>query len=180
MRSAPIGLYYHDDETRMIEVAKASGLPTHGHPTALAAAVGTAYLTALALRGESPETYVDKLAEVTEDIDGDFVACIHRVPAVLEMEDEEWALESLGRGWVGEEAVALALYCFLHSPADYRRTVLRGANTEGDSDSIACIAGAISGAYNGIEAISEEWVRDVENSAMSQDVAQQLLRARGA
>ena len=89
MRTAPIGLYYHDDEARLIEVAKASSLPTHGHPTALAAAVGTAYLTALALRGEPPESYVEKLARTTEDIDGDFVQCIRKVPAALEMEDEE-------------------------------------------------------------------------------------------
>ena len=36
------------------------------------------------------------------------------------------------------------------------------------------------GTYSGAEAIPEEWVRDVENLAMSRDVAQQLLRARGA
>ena len=178
MRAAPVGLYYHDDEARLIEVAKASSLPTHGHPTALAAAVGTAYLTALALRGEPPETYVEKLARAAEDIDADFVECIRNVPAALEMGNEEEALESLGRGWVGEEAVALALYCFLLCPDDYRRTVLRGANTEGDSDSIACIAGAVSGAYNGVGAIPEEWVRDVENSAMLRDVARRLFQAR--
>ena len=179
MRTAPIGLYYHDDEERLIEVAKASSLPTHGHPTALAAAIGTAYLTALALQGEPPETYVGKLARATEGIDGDFVACVRKMPDALGIENEEEALESLGRGWVGEEAVALALYCFLLSPRDYRRTVLRGANTEGDSDSIACIAGAISGAYNGIEAIPQEWVRDVENSTMLRETGRQFFRARG-
>ncbi len=177
MRSAPVGLLYHDDEKRLVEVAQATGLPTHGHPTALAAAVGTAYLTALALRREPPESYVERLAKATQSIDGEFVECIRKVPEALGMEDEETALEFLGRGWVGEEAVALALYCFLLDPGDYRRAVLRGANTNGDSDSIACIAGAVSGAYNGMGAIPPDWVRDVEGSAMLREVARKLLDA---
>lgn len=180
MRTAPVGLRYFDDLARLVEVAKATSLPTHRHPTGVAAAVGTAYLTALGLRGEPPDSYVERLARDTRDLDTDFVACLRRVPDALAMEDEEEALESLGRGWVGEEAVALALYCFLHTPEHFPRTVLRAANTEGDSDSIACIAGAISGAYNGLEAIPAKWVRGVENPAMLREAAQGLYRARGA
>ena len=48
----------------------------------------------------------------------------------------------------------------------------------GDSDSIACIAGAVRGAYNGVETIPEEWVRDVEDSVMLLEVARGLFRAR--
>jgi len=178
MRTAPVGLYYCDDEAKLFEVAQATSLATHGHPTALAAAAGTAYLTCLALRAEKPGTYVEKLARATEAIDGDFVQCVRKVPAAVAMDDEEEALETLGRGWTGEEAVALALYCFLRSPDDFRRTVLRGANTNGDSDSIACIAGAISGAYNGIDALPADWVRDVENTQMLRDVAGELFGGR--
>ena len=43
----------------------------------------------------------------------------------------------------------MALYCFCKSPDDFLATIRRGANTQGDSDSIACIAGGISGAYLG-------------------------------
>jgi ADP-ribosylglycohydrolase len=83
---------------------------------------------------------------------------------LLGWEDEEKALKYLGRGWIGEEAVALALYCFLRYPDDYKRTVLRGANTEGDFDSIACIAGGISGARLGIDAIPDDWIERIEKS----------------
>lgn len=74
--------------------------------------------------------------------------------------------------------MASALYCFCRSPGDYRCTVLTGANTVGDSDSIACIAGAISGAHNGIEAIPEQWRRDVEDADLLRETAAELLRAR--
>jgi len=80
----------------------------------------------------------------------------------------------LQRGWVGEEAVALALYCFLRYPNDYSKTVIRAANTNGDSDSIACIAGSISGAYLGVQAIPEAWIERIEKADYLADLAERL------
>ena len=177
MRSAPIGLFYHDDEERLIEVARASSLPTHGHPTALAAAVGTALLTAWALRHEDPKAFPARLARAMDHLEGgeETAALVRRVPKVLG-DPPEKALRagSLGEAWVGEEAVASALYCFCRSPGDYRQTVTVASNTVGDSDSIACIAGAISGAYNGLQAIPHHWRDEVENSAYLHEVASEL------
>ena len=51
---------------------------------------------------------------------------------------------------------------------------MTGANTVGDSDSIACIAGAISGAYNGLDAIPEDWRSTVEDSAYLLRLARDL------
>ena len=80
----------------------------------------------------------------------------------------------------GEEAIALGLYCFLRYPNTYEKVVIRGANTNGDSDSIACIAGSISGACLGIEAIPPDWVRRIENSAYLGDLAQRLAAKKEA
>ena len=87
-----------------------------------------------------------------------------KVKECLDWEDEEKALNYLGEGWVGEEAVALALYCFLKYPNGYENAVIRGANTNGDSDSVACIGGSISGAYLGIDAIPEKWIQRIEKT----------------
>ena len=84
----------------------------------------------------------------------------------------------IGEGWVVEEAVLLALYCFSKSPDDFLTTIRRGANTQGDSDSIACIAGGISGAYLGIRALPAEWVERIEKSNHLAEVAQRLAAAR--
>jgi len=43
--------------------------------------------------------------------------------------------------------------------------ILEGANTPGDSDSIATLAGALVGARCGINALPSDWVRDVERTA---------------
>jgi ADP-ribosylglycohydrolase len=86
--------------------------------------------------------------------------------------------QHLGEGWVGEEAVALALYCFLRYPNNYAKMVIRAANTNGDSDSIACIAGSISGAYLGIDAIPSDWTSRIEKSDYLADLAMRLEAKR--
>ena len=82
------------------------------------------------------------------------------------------------RDVVGEEAVVLALYCFLKYPDDYKKVVIRGANTNGDSDSIACIGGSISGAYLGIGAIPDQWVKEIEKSEYLNDLATRLAEKK--
>ena len=97
-----------------------------------------------------------------------------KIDECLDWPDEEKALNYLGEGWIGEEAVALALYCFLRYPEDFKKTVLRGANTNGDSDSVACIAGGISVTYLGIDAIPPQWVKHIEKSGYLSDLAHRL------
>ena len=67
-----------------------------------------------------------------------------------------------GEGWVAEEAFATGLLCFLMFPADAVAAIRRAAVTTGDSDSIACLAGAFAGAHLGIAAWPEEWVSRIE------------------
>ncbi|MFO8088444.1 MAG: ADP-ribosylglycohydrolase family protein, partial [Desulfatiglandaceae bacterium] len=73
----------------------------------------------------------------------------------------------------------LALYCFLCHPDDYRKTVLRGANTNGDSGSIACIAGAVSGGRLGAEAMPKEWFMRIEKADQLAVVAERLRLKKG-
>jgi ADP-ribosylglycohydrolase len=65
-------------------------------------------------------------------------------------------------GWIAEEAFGTALFCFLLSPNDVKAVLKRAVVTGGDSDSIACIAGALVGAYCGIEAFPHKWVESIE------------------
>ncbi len=173
MRAAPVGLAWPGDYERIREVGIAQSLATHGHPCALAGSVAVAALVSMALERERPERMLERTVALTKEISDEFVAYLQRVPEALKCAPEDaWML--LGEAWVAEEAVAGALYCFLRSPDDYRATVLRAANTDGDSDSLACIAGAISGAYNGIDAIPAEWQERIERADDLLRVAERL------
>lgn len=173
MRAAPIGLLYRGDLERIVEVGVASSLVTHGHPCAQAGAAAIALAVSLALDNPEPEKILDTVIELTAPISAEFADHLALVPGVLDEEPDD-AFAVLGEAWVSEEAVADAFYCFLRSPNDYRRTVLCGANANGDSDSIACMAGAISGAYLGEEAIPADWRRRVEKATYLRDLATRL------
>ncbi|MGB9626385.1 MAG: ADP-ribosylglycohydrolase family protein, partial [Phycisphaerae bacterium] len=114
--------------------------------------------------------------KVTGSLDEHCATKVRQVPTVLG-EAPPKAMSVLGDAWVGEEALADALYCFLRSPDEHRATVLAAANSNGDSDSIACIAGAMSDAFNGVEAIPERWRRGVENGEYLTDLAKRLHAA---
>lgn len=58
-------------------------------------------------------------------------------------------------GWAADEAVAAAVYVFARHCQDLKSALSEGVNTPGDSDSIATLAGALVGAYSGIQKLDE-------------------------
>ena len=65
--------------------------------------------------------------------------------------------EQLGGGWVGEEALAIAVACALAAP-DFEQGVLAAVNHSGDTDSTGSICGNILGALHGESAIPTRWL----------------------
>lgn len=177
MRVAPLGYFYQHDVDRLREVAVASGEITHRHPAAIAASIAGAYLVKLALDGVAPENYIREVMAFTEGISDEHDQALLRVGHVLGWTDEEAAMNHLGQGWVAEESIALALYCILRYPDDYVACMRRAANSPGDSDSIACIAGGIMGARLGLAAIPENWRVRCENYALLLTTAERMAQS---
>lgn len=177
MRVAPIGYFYQHDPERLREVAIASGEITHRHPAAIAASIAGAYLIKLALDGVEPAEYIRETLAFTEGVSEEHDLALLRVGHVLGWTDEEAAMNHIGQGWVGEEAIALALYCVLRYPDDYVACMQRAANSPGDSDSIACIAGGILGARLGLAAIPQDWQVRCENYEMLLALAERMAQS---
>ena len=78
------------------------------------------------------------------------------------------------RSWAAHEAIAAAVYLVARHPTDPKAAILEGANTPGDSDSIATIAGALIGARCGIHALPNEWVNQIERRAELHEYARQI------
>ena len=98
-----------------------------------------------------------------------------KIPLAM-AKDSSDICDILGGGWGSDEALACALACVLRFPKDYAAAIKRGANTGGDSDSIASIAGAISGAYLGHNAVPKDWRKRIENRQLLIDLSKQLCQ----
>ena len=181
MRIAPVALADCDDLERLREDCRRVGVITHRHPEAIAGATAVAFTVAKAARGDLDPTL---LVEETVDYVGECEVTrrLRMAKAFLEggMEVEE-ALARLGTGGYVVETVASAFFCFLRSPFDFEETVTRAVEGGVDADTTGAIAGAISGAFNGLEAIPERWRRGVEGAAEILGLAEGIfhLKARG-
>lgn len=67
-----------------------------------------------------------------------------------------------GQGWVAEEALTVSLHILSAFPDDPVSALRRAAYTNGDSDSIGAITGALVGATHGLSAFPRSWVRNIE------------------
>jgi ADP-ribosylglycohydrolase len=76
-----------------------------------------------------------------------------------------------GAGWIAEEALATALYCYLLTPDEPVTALGRAAASSGDSDSIACLAGGFAGAALGLAAWPADWMERIEYAARLQALA---------
>ncbi|WP_035848137.1 ADP-ribosylglycohydrolase family protein [Kitasatospora azatica] len=191
MRVAPLGLIRELTEHQVAGAAQLQSALTHGHPTALAASELTAFTVrwltegarpaelpgllrahALANRTRYDAGWLGDLAELAHDRSREeFIArgwdeclgVLDRLEAALAAPDREAdPCLATGEGWIAEEAFATALLCFLLFPDDPVLAVRRAAYSSGDSDSLACLAGAFAGAYHGADAWPAEWTAGIE------------------
>jgi len=126
-----------------------------------------AYLLALALRecfelnGGDPSMLIDKLIEECQ---------VEMIKEKLELarrllaEDASFseAASEIGTGSRIEESLPYTLFCFLKNPKDFKKVVVSAINVDGDSDSLAAMAGSLCGALNGADSIPGEWVEKIE------------------
>jgi len=87
------------------------------------------------------------------------------------------AIHSLGGGWVGNEALAIAVYSSLRHPDDIPAALISAVNHSGDSDSTGAIAGNILGARLGLKALPRNWVRRLELTDVILAQAENAVRA---
>jgi poly(ADP-ribose) glycohydrolase ARH3 len=188
-RAAPIGLAYFNDVETAARVAIASSRPTHSHPLACQAAVLQCAAVATATgRGDiSPAAYVQALrarlpyfADLMQDVSRFSLALdaveegLRRRATCAEMS------RTLGTGVEAHEAVPMALYCFLRHPESYAEVIHQAVFIGGDTDTIASMAGAISGASLGKDAIPPEWIdairEETYSAARIEELADRLFK----
>lgn len=176
MRVGILGFIFSNDPDKLIEAASLSGRITHNHPTADAASVAGAYAVKLALDGIAPEDMFLPLLRVTEGISDEFTEALkHSYELAHSNLSDEEALQKLGQGWYADETFALAYFCILQYPDNYKKAVQTGVNITGDSDSVGSVAGGILGARLGIEAVPVSWVESLKEKEIIEEMVEPLI-----
>ena len=168
MRASPIGILFFDDPQQLIRAAHDQGRITHKDGRCSAGAVAIAGAAALAIQNKTFKTpeFLSQLGEWVQTIDQSVTSGIHQLIEWVSLPSDE-ALNYISRaglapgysdGWHGispfvTSSVLWSLYSFLRTPADYWETICTAIAAGGDVDTTAAMAGAISGAYLGLEAI---------------------------
>lgn len=173
MRAAPIGLFFFDDTELLARGAHDQGRITHKDPRCSAGAVVVSGAVALVLQGQpiNSDSFISTLADWSNRIEPAFASELEKLKVWISMPPEE-AVEYISKAgidagypveddWRGItpfviSSVLWSLYSFLKTPGDYWETVCTAIRTGGDTDTTATMAGAISGAHLGLDAIPSE------------------------
>lgn len=175
MRAAPFGFLAREpgDIARIMRMAADSGRTTHNHPSGYHSAAALAGIVGLAMLGRDlREAAAAVVAELSPDHEAREVTAALKVAlALADAPDWRARLPELGGGWVGEEALAIALLCAL-AGENPEEALVAAANHDGDTDSTAAIAGNLLGAALGPTWLPERWLARLE----LRDVVETLAR----
>lgn len=180
MRIAPVGVFYHDDLAELKEVAYKSSQITHSHKLGKEGAALQAGAVALAVSLEPAATFDSGqfLAELGSFVQhGVYKQKLARIGKLVGKIDIDRVVAELGNGIEAFNSVPTAIYSFLSHYHSFEEAILFAVSLGGDTDTIAAMTGAISGAYLGVDAIPDEWRSKLENRANIEELAEKLYQA---
>ena len=164
MRVAPVGMVLAWSPEKAFDEACAYAALSHGHPTGWLAAGALAFLVRRIVDGEG---LADACHAALESLRGrdHHEETSRAIEAALDLartgEPTSEKVEKLGGAWVGDEALAIAIYAAL-TARDLRSGLLVAVNHSGDSDSTGAIAGNLLGALQGIGAVPDDLLAELE------------------
>lgn len=178
MRVPPVALRYFSS-TDLYQKAQLSAAVTHIHPIGTDGAAVMAKAIAMNVlapaRGFNRATYVENLAQfaTTAEIRTKMLKVGELSVNKAAAYD---AAQQLGRSITVQESMPFAIFCFINNAEDFVETIGTAISNGGDSNTLGAMAGALSGAYLGIEGIPAAWRAKIENLEIIESLAQRLYK----
>ena len=179
MRAAPAGLFC-TDPAEAFRVGCDVAAITHSHPSGYLSAGALAAMVAALLAGaDMAAAAATALTMLADSPDGEETRAALEAGVALGRNGLPPAeeLESLGGGWVGEEALAVAVACAF-VPDDVAGALSSAVLHSGDSDSTGAICGNLLGAQLGMAAVPAGWREVLEGADLVDAVARDLWAER--
>uniref|UniRef100_A0A1B6CBF3 ADP-ribosylhydrolase ARH3 n=1 Tax=Clastoptera arizonana TaxID=38151 RepID=A0A1B6CBF3_9HEMI len=202
MRIAPVALFCYNNYNDMISLAKKSTNLTHTHSQGVNGAILQCiaiYLSLLMdpLKPLDAEKFtkelmdkikvIEKESEESDSVEAlPYVKQLGKMDCLLKKEElfEGEVEETLGNSIAALYSVPTAIFCFLRAQkpissietdCPFRRTIQFAISLGGDTDTIASMAGAIAGAFYGIEVVNANLLKHCERAEEMKALADQLL-----
>ena len=159
MREAPVGLMFQHNQEQLWQQARLSALPTHVHPLGIEGAQVLALAVGLASTIEDfdPDEFFANLSEKCTSLE--YSGPLRRAAKLSDVRN----LALFGNGIEATSSVATAIAAFGLTPNSYEETIGNAILLGGDTDTIAAMAGAISGAFLGHAAIPNHLLENLED-----------------
>jgi len=204
MRTAPVALYgavwrnkpEGENPKRRISnikdvamIAAEAAEITHQHPLGWLPSALEACLIYRLLQNNKPtlEDFKAYLAEGYDVLKTLYPGQIESIASLKQLTDKALLLPdsptsdvenimTIGEGWVGDEALAIAIYCTAKYFDDFEKAMIASVNHGGDSDSTGAVTGNILGAVVGYDAIPQHFKDKLELHDVILHVADDLWR----
>lgn len=186
MRIAPVGMFFFDDDRRLVDMAVHSAEITHTHPAGVAGAVAQAVAVGWAARHAltgvdlSIDAFIDDAARAAGEFDEDTAHEISRIRN-LAADDLDEAIQAIIAAFSrdvsasGSVPAAIAAFVLIHRiEGGFPDVVMAAVNSGGDTDTIGAMAGAIAGAFWGQASIPKQWLDVMENGEKGKDYISKL------
>jgi ADP-ribosylglycohydrolase len=193
MRVAPVPLFAAVDSRMSIEeadqLAADAAEITHLHPLGFIPAALMAHIIYRLAQDEQPaqEAFVAYIEEGLDALDHLFPQYPQEVNQMkkliglaIQLANNEKSdllnIEFIGGGWVGEETLAIALYCAIRYFDNFEQALIASVNHGGDSDSTGAVTGNILGAAIGYTALPQHFKDNLEQVDVILHMADDLYR----
>lgn len=172
MRVAPVGMMFAHKPDFLEEQVRLSALVTHTHPWAIEGARLIAVAIAHVLREpqyQRGRLFEDLISHARED------EFLWQLKTAAHMRPDE-SVALFGNSIEAHRSVVTALACFAAEPDSYSDTIAHAISLGNDTDTLAAMAGAISGAALGINAIPDHLLSRLEDGIKGRSYLDQLAR----
>lgn len=186
MRIAPIALFFDDEDYHYLDNdllgAKAAAL-THGHELGyIPAAMLTHIIRRLTHEDISILEAVNSSINAVKELfphAKHLKYLIDLINKAITFSNEDIdslnAIHQFGEGWVGEETLAIAIYCSLKYQNDFEKAIVASVNHNGDSDSTGAVTGNIVGSFLGYDKIPQKYLNNLELKEVILDISKDLF-----
>lgn len=147
MRISPVG-WVCDSLEDTIALSKKTTVVSHNHPEAIKGAEAVAVAIFLARTGSSKEEIKEKMISYYPEL---------KEMTIQSLKDNKYGLVDVNMCITCQGSVPEAITCFLEGNS-FEEVIRNAIFINGDSDTLACMAGSIAEAYYGLSTKEEEKV----------------------